>query len=142
MASRLKRGLNEACARMEVAGHAHGTSSLVHLTLRDCDCDREVCTMPHREIGEAAGAARTVPLKRALMNAGVDVMGRGIFIVLAAHREQDVDRTVAAFEEALAGYEEGRGRLGGPAQVPLFVDTSEGWCYIWEPSDVHDYQEF
>ncbi len=101
MADLLKRGLNDACTRMEVPGHAHGTSSLVHLTLRDCDCDREVCTMPHHDIKEAASPARTVPLKRAMVNAGVDLMGSGTFIVSAAHREQDVDRSVAAFAEAL-----------------------------------------
>ena len=102
MAARVKFGLNDILSRMEVPGHAHGMASLVHLTLKDCDCDRETCTMPYQEIKEAAGPAKTVPLKRALINAGVDMMSRGIFIVSATHRERDVDRTLAAFEEALA----------------------------------------
>jgi len=101
MAARLKRSLNEVFSRMEVPGHAHGIASLVHLTLKDCDCDREVCNMPYHEIKGAADAGVTSELKRALVNAGVDMMGRGAFIVSAAHREQDVDRTAEAFQEAL-----------------------------------------
>jgi glutamate-1-semialdehyde aminotransferase len=101
MAARLKTGLNDVLARTEVPGHAHGMASLVHLTMRDCDCDREMCTMPYEEIGRASDPAVTVPLRRAMINAGVDVMGRGAFIVSATHREQDVDRTLEAFEEAL-----------------------------------------
>ena len=102
MASRLKKGLNEILAKLEVPGHARGMASLIHLTMRDCDCDRELCILSHQEIHEAADPAVTLPLKRAMMNAGVDMMGRGSFIVSAAHREQDIDRTLGAFEESLA----------------------------------------
>ena len=102
MAERLKSGMNGIFAKTEISGHAHGIASLVHVVMKDCDCDREVCTLHHREISEAADGAVTVPLKRALLNAGVDIMSRGAFIVSAAHREQDVDATLAAFEESLA----------------------------------------
>ncbi len=102
MAGRLKNGLNDILTRMEVPGHARGMASLIHLTLRNCGCDRELCTLPHREIQEAANPAVTIPLRRAMLNAGVDMMGRGSFIVSSAHREQDVDGTLAAFEESLA----------------------------------------
>ena len=102
MASRLKKGLNEILAKLEVPGHARGMASLIHLTMRDCDCDRELCILSHQAIHEAADPAVTLPLKRAMMNAGVDMMGRGSFIVSAAHREQDIDRTLGAFEESLA----------------------------------------
>ena len=101
MADRLKRSLNEVFSWLEISGHAHGISSLVHLTLKDCDCDGEVCNMPHQQIKAAADPRVTSELKRALVNAGVDIMGRGAFIVSAAHREQDVDRTAEAFAEAL-----------------------------------------
>ena len=102
MAGRLKNGLNDILTRMEVPGHARGMASLIHLTLRNCGCDRELCTLPHREIQEAANPAVTISLRRAMLNAGVDMMGRGSFIVSSAHREQDVDGTLAAFEESLA----------------------------------------
>ena len=101
IAALLKNGINDLIARMEVQGHAHGLASLVHLTLKECDCDREVCTMPHQQIKEATGTAMTAQLKRALINAGVDLMGKGCFIVSATHRAQDVDRTLASLEEAL-----------------------------------------
>ena len=101
MAAMLKQGINNLLARMEVQGHAHGLASLVHLTLEGCDCDREVCTMPHQLIKEATDPAVTAELKRSLINAGVDIMGRGAFIVSATHRPQDVDRTLAALEEGL-----------------------------------------
>ena len=101
MAARLKRGLNEVFARTEIQGHAHGLASLIHLTMKDCDCDREICTMSHQEIQGSANSAVTIHLKRALINAGVDIMGRGSFIVSATHTEQAVDLTLAAFEEAL-----------------------------------------
>ena len=42
LAQRLKRGLNELLGKMEVAGHAHGIASMIHLVLADCDCDREI----------------------------------------------------------------------------------------------------
>ena len=102
VAARLKRGLNEIFAKVEVSGHAHGMASLIHLTMEDCDCDREVCAMPHQEIAEAANPAKTVPLKRAMMNAGVDMMGRGSFVVSSTHQEREVDRTLEAFEDSLA----------------------------------------
>ena len=102
VAARLKRGLNEIFANVEVSGHAHGMASLIHLTMEDCDCDREVCAMPHQEIAEAANPAKTVPLKRAMMNAGVDMMGRGSFVVSSTHQEREVDRTLEAFEDSLA----------------------------------------
>ena len=102
MASKLKRGLNETFSKLEVPGHAHGMASLIHLTLKDCDCDREVCTISHREINESGSPAMNLTLKRAMINAGVDIMGRGSFIVSAVHQERDVDRTVAAFEDTLS----------------------------------------
>ena len=102
MASRLKKGLNEALAKMEVAGHAHGMASLIHLVLKDCDCDREVCTLPYDEIKKGSSAGVMVPLKHALINNGVDMMTRGSFVVSATHREQDIDGTIAAFENSLA----------------------------------------
>ena len=100
-AARLKRGFNEIFGRMEVSGHAHGLASLIHLTLKDCDCDNEVCTMPHGEIKEASNPTKSQAIKRAMINAGVDIMTRGSFVVSMTHGDREVDRTLAAFEESL-----------------------------------------
>ena len=102
MAGRLKRGLNETLGKMEVSGHAHGIASMIHLVLADCDCDREICNMPHREIKEAVGSPGVTALKRSMQNNGVDIMGRDAFLVSATHTEADIDRTLAAVEKSLA----------------------------------------
>ena len=102
MAGRLKRGVNETLGKMEVSGHAHGIASMIHLVLADCDCDREICNMPHREIKEAVGSPGVTALKRSMQNNGVDIMGRDAFLVSATHTEADIDRTLAAVEKSLA----------------------------------------
>jgi len=107
MAARLKKGLQEAMDRMEVAGHAHGIASIVHVALGvECDCGGDICTLPHSALEKATGPQHSGPLKLAMLNEGVDMMGGIGFMVSAAHREQDIDRTVEAFERALAALRE------------------------------------
>ncbi len=101
MAERLKRGLNEALGKLEIAGHAHGVASMIHLVLADCDCDRGICTMSHREIKEAVGKPAVTALKRSMQNNGVDIMGRDGFLVSASHTEAEIDQTLAAVEKSL-----------------------------------------
>ncbi len=100
-AQRLKRGLNEVLSRMEVPGHAHGIASVINITWADCDCDRELCTMPHDQIKKANRPAIQQAFKRTMLNAGVDVMGGRGFLVSAVHTAKDIDDTLAAFEEAV-----------------------------------------
>ena len=102
MAARLKSGLNEIFGKMEVGGHAHGIASMVHVVLADCDCDRELCSMSHREIKEAAASAAVTAIKRGLQNNGVDIMGRDSFLVSGAHTEREINQTLEAFENTLA----------------------------------------
>ena len=102
MAARLKTGLNEALGRLEIPGHAHGIASMVHMVLADCDCDREICTMPHRQISEVTASAAVTAMKRGLQNRGVDIMGRDAFLVSGAHAESDIDQTIEAFRETMA----------------------------------------
>jgi len=101
MADRLKAGLRDALARAEVTGHVHGIASIVHVVLgATCDCDGGICTMPHSEISTLT-SAQADPLKLAMLNEGVDMMGGIGFMVSAAHRDEDVDRTATAFERSL-----------------------------------------
>ncbi len=102
MAARLKRGLNDVLGKMEVSGHAHGIASMIHLVLADCDCDRGICTMSHREIKEATASPAVTALKRSMQNHGVDIMGRDAFLVSATHTEEEIDKTLAAVERSLA----------------------------------------
>ncbi len=102
MGARLKTGINELFGKMEVAGHAHGIASMIHVVLADCDCDREICTMSHAKISETVGSAVTTGMKRGLQNLGVDIMGRDSFLVSATHNEQEIDRTLEAFQNTLS----------------------------------------
>ena len=101
MANRLKKGLNDVFGRMEIPGHAHGVASMIHLVLADCDCNREICNLPHRQIKQANGSPAVTALKRGLLNNGVDLMGRDAFLVSATHTEKDIDETLAAVEKTL-----------------------------------------
>jgi glutamate-1-semialdehyde 2,1-aminomutase len=91
MADRLKGGLNDIFGRMEVSGHAHGIASMIHVVLDDCNCDREICTMPHRQIKQANASPAVTALKRGLQNNGVDIMGRDAFLVCDSHTKHYVE---------------------------------------------------
>ena len=101
MAMRLKLGLNEVLGKLEIAGHAHGIASMIHVVLADCDCDREICTMAHAKIKEAVASPAVTGLKRGMQNHGIDIMGRDAFLVSATHTETDIDETLVAFETTL-----------------------------------------
>ena len=106
MAARLKQGLNDALSRQEVAGHAHGLASIVNLALGvDCDCDRQICTLPHSDLAEAA-RPRAMKIKLAMLNEGVDTFGGIGFMVSAVHDKQQIDQTLEAFERALVALRE------------------------------------
>ena len=87
---------------MEISGHAHGIASMIHVVLDDCDCNREICTMPHRQIKQATASPAVTALKRGLQNNGIDIMGRDAFLVSATHTEKEIDETLGAFEQTLA----------------------------------------
>ena len=102
MAQRLKDGLNQLLARMEIPGCANGVASLVHITLGvPHDCDGGICQLSHEQIRGAMPPQRVSAMKRSLLNAGVDPMGGNTCIVSATHRERDIDHTIEAFQEAL-----------------------------------------
>jgi glutamate-1-semialdehyde 2,1-aminomutase len=103
-AKRLKDGLNEAFIKNEVVGHAHGISSLVQVNLGyDCNCDRELCTMPYDKIYSSMPSEKTRALRRAVLVNGADGMDwNGMcFVVSSAHNNEAVDRTIAGFNQAL-----------------------------------------
>jgi glutamate-1-semialdehyde aminotransferase len=107
-AERLKLGLRDALSRREVPGHVHGIASVVHVLLGvECDCGGDICTLSHSEIARVTGAQAehgglSGPLKLAMLNEGVDMMGGIGFMLSAVHRDEDVDRTAEAFERSLA----------------------------------------
>ncbi len=102
-AERLKQGLRDALKKMETPGHVHGVASIVHVALGvECDCPGEMCTQPHDRLAQGTAQALSQPLKLAMLNEGVDMMGGIGFMVSAVHSSEDVDRTAEAFERSLA----------------------------------------
>ncbi|MQF83030.1 aminotransferase class III-fold pyridoxal phosphate-dependent enzyme [SAR202 cluster bacterium AD-802-E10_MRT_200m] len=103
IASSIRKGINSLLARMEIPGCCYGISSFFHLQFgRPCVClERDVCTRPHAEISSGMSGVLAMNLKRAMLNSGIDLMGGRMGIVSASHNEEDVDRTLAAFEEGL-----------------------------------------
>jgi glutamate-1-semialdehyde 2,1-aminomutase len=103
-AKRLKDGLNEAFIKNEVMGHSHGISSLVQVNLGyDCNCDRDLCTMPYDEIYRSMPSDKTRALRRAVLVNGADAMDwNGLcYVVSSAHDDEVVDRTIEGFSQAL-----------------------------------------
>lgn len=101
-AASLKKGLNAVFERLGITGHAHGVSSIVHINIGfDCPCDRELCTMSHEQIYATMPSDRTRQFRMAMLVNGVDMMGGRGFLVSAAHREQDIEFAVEAFEQSL-----------------------------------------
>ena len=99
-AARLKAGLNDLLTKMEIPGCACGVASIVFLRLGvDHECDKEVCILPPEEAHVASDPERTAQLNLALLNQGVHSGTR--FILMAAHREEDIDETVEAVGRAL-----------------------------------------
>ena len=105
MAQRLKDGLNEAFIKNEVPGHARGLASIVQLVMGvDCDCDRELCTMPYEDIYRWTAYERTRPFRQAMVVNGVDLMGAmggPTFMVSSAHDEEVIDRTLDVFTQSI-----------------------------------------
>ena len=102
-AERLRVGLTDALRRMEVPGHVHGVSSIVHVALGvEGEYSGDASSVPHDKLARATSAAVSQPLRLAMLNEGVDMMGGIGFMVSAVHGDDDVDRTAEAFERSLA----------------------------------------
>ncbi len=111
-ARRLATEMNAVIRRHEVAGCVYGRGSLLHILLgKEAPAPEDGMTwewtgddradVPHT-------AAETVAaFRRAMINEGVDPMGARL-IVGAAHADEDVDYTIAAFDRALGAMQEER----------------------------------
>ena len=102
IAQRLRYGLNDLLARLEIPGCVYGVASLFHLALGRRVRVNEGSGLPYPEDVGGALPGLNSTLKRACLNAGVDLMGGSMGLVSSAHTEEDVGKTLAAFEEALA----------------------------------------
>jgi len=103
---RLCQGMNAALRRAEVPGCAYGFSSMFHITMGHevpPPEDDFLWRWDDRPGARVPGMARDLleALRRGMLNRGVDLMRNG-GLVSAVHSEEDVEATLAAFEETLA----------------------------------------
>ncbi len=99
-AERLKAGLNEVLTRVEVPGYAYGVSSIVNTKLGvDQSFDPEFGGIDEASGTPFSGAVHSI-LNQGMINNGV-YCSVGSFILSATHTEEDVDRTIDAFETTL-----------------------------------------
>jgi glutamate-1-semialdehyde 2,1-aminomutase len=105
MNERLVSGLNEAIASRRVAGCAYGLASYFHISLgRECPRPQTGIEWPF-ENGKApprTPAEVGLALKQGVLNHGVDLMGMTGGLVSGVHSDEDVQRTLEAFEATLA----------------------------------------
>ena len=105
LAGRLRDGFNAELRARGLRGcAAYGDSSIVHLVLgspRAFPPGELAADVPLAELKAGAPAHLRTPFRLALLNYGIDLMrGRSAF-VSAAHTEDDIAATVAAFGAAL-----------------------------------------
>ena len=105
MNERLVRGMNETMASQGVAGCAYGLASYFHISLgRDCPRPQAGIEWAHAD-GKAPPRTPpevALPLKQGMLNHGADLMGMTGGLVSGVHSDEDVDRTLEAFEATLA----------------------------------------
>ena len=102
MAARLRAGLNDAFQRAEVPGFAYGIASLVNPILGlEPTGDYETPVISYEDRRAAMTSMRTGYLTKAMLTYGVHVMGGQVFMVSSAHTEDQIDRTIQAFENSL-----------------------------------------
>jgi glutamate-1-semialdehyde 2,1-aminomutase len=113
----LVRGLNDVLRNEGVSGCAYGYASMFHLVM-GAECAPPVDSFSWDWQGQPG--SRTPPmavevfwsLRRGMLNHGVDLMGPGGMLSLA-HSEEDVARTLEAFEQTVRQMK-AEGALGAP----------------------------
>ena len=101
MAARLRDGLNEVLSRREVPGFAYGVASIVNTELgAERDFDPEFGGTGEPSGAPYSGQVRNI-LDQGMVNNGIYCQTSS-FILSAVHTEEDVDRTIDAFDTTLA----------------------------------------
>ena len=103
--ARLAPALNRVLERRGVPGCAYGLASYFHLALgKDAPRSHDGIEWPSKdgEMPPRTAWPLVLALKRGMLNHGVDLMSGSGGFTSAAHTEQDIDRTVEAFEATIA----------------------------------------
>ena len=100
-AQQLKDGLNDVLNRMEIPGCAHGVSSVVSVRLGvSHECDKEFCILPPGQAVNGLDSKAMHMITMGLINNGIYANAGG-FMLSAIHSTEDVNRTVATYENTL-----------------------------------------
>jgi glutamate-1-semialdehyde 2,1-aminomutase len=104
--ARLVPALNAVIEREGVTGSVYGLASYFHIALGQ-DAPRPSggieWTWDDGQLPPRMPAALTTSLKRAMLNHGVDLMGGSGGFTSGVHTDEDIDRTVKAFEASVRG---------------------------------------
>ena len=108
--ARLVPALNAVIERESVAGSVYGLASYFHIALGQ-DAPRPSGGIewtwddghPSPEGPPRMSQALTMSLKRAMLNHGIDLMGGSGGFTSGVHTDEDIDRTVKAFEASVHG---------------------------------------
>ena len=96
---KLKMGINEVFGRVEIPGHAYGIGSMIHTRIGiDAEVD-EYGIIQGTPSGTPINSDADHEVKMAMFNIGVDNGRR--FLTMAVHTDEDIDRTLDAFENSL-----------------------------------------
>ena len=98
-ADRLRRGLDDVFARLEIPGHTYGLASMVHTRIGISAETDEYGIVQGEVRGEPISAEADHELGMAMFNNGIDTHRR--FLMAMTHEAELVDRTVEAFEKSL-----------------------------------------
>ena len=102
--ARLVPALNAVIERESVAGSVYGLASYFHIALgQDAPRPSGGIEWPwdDGQLPPRMSAALTMSLKRAMLNHGVDLMGGSGGFTSGVHTDEDIDRTIKAFETSV-----------------------------------------
>ena len=111
LGERLRAGINEVIRAHGIQGCCHGESSVYHVFLNNrCPhneaCDKTNCANDFETLARGMGPLKGI-LRLALLLEGIDEVGDGGWIS-TAHTEEDIDRTIMAYDRAIDRLEEQR----------------------------------
>ncbi len=102
---RLRRAMNQAIYRLQADACVYGESSLFAIFLEPCHirqrCDRSRCTLDHTSLQTFRDPGLYHLLRLAMILHGVDIPASHSWMS-CVHSDEDRDKTVTAFEGALA----------------------------------------
>jgi len=88
---------------MEVKGHVHGISSIVHIALGvEGEYLNGISQIPHSELFEATSSNVPRMIKLAFLNEGIDMMGGIGFMLSSEHTNDDINQTLYGFQNVLS----------------------------------------